>query len=154
MTDVYVFKLMDRVQGVILKYAENVSEEARTVVPEGFNNNLHWQLGHIITVSDRVVNGLSGRQPLLPAAYTTFFAPGTKPADWQGEPPAWEELIEAIRELPQRFRDAYADKLDEPLANTDNFAKAETLGDLVMLNVGHMNQHAGMINAMTRVVRV
>ncbi|CAM3465836.1 MULTISPECIES: DinB family protein [Saccharibacillus] len=153
MTDEFVFKLMDRAQAGILKYAESASEESRSTIPEGFSNNLHWNLGHILAVSDRVVNGLSGREPVLPAAYATYFAPGTRPSEWQGEPPAWDELIEQLRTLPQRFRDSYAGKQGEPLANTDNFAKAETLGDLLLLNVSHMNQHLGIMNALTRVTR-
>lgn len=153
MTDAFAFKTTERAQAQILKYLESVPEDARTIVPPGFSNNLHWQLGHILTVSDRVVNGLSGRQPVLPEAYATYFAPGTKPADWQGEPPAWEELIESLRGLPQRFRDAYDGKLDEELANKENFAKADTLGDLVALNAGHMQHHGGFINALARVVR-
>lgn len=150
MSEDFVFKMMDRAQMNILKYAENVSEEAKMTIPEGFNNNLHWNLGHILAVSDRVVYGLSGREPVLPAAYKTYFAPGTRPSEWQGEPPAWDELIEELRQLPQRFRDSFAGKQNEPLADTNNFAKAETLGDLLMLNVSHMNQHAGFMNALAR----
>lgn len=153
MTDAFAFKMTDRAQAQIFKYLEGVSEDARTIVPAGFSNHLHWQLGHIIAVADRVVNGLSGRQPVLPSAYATYFAPGTKPAEWSGEPPAWEELVTRLQELPQQLRDAYAGKLDEKLPNPDNFAKAETLGDLVTLNAGHMQHHAGFINALARAVR-
>ncbi|WP_172193655.1 DinB family protein [Saccharibacillus qingshengii] len=153
MTDDFVFKLMDRAQTGILKYAESVSKEARTVIPQGFNNHLYWNLGHILAVSDRVVYGLSGREPVLPSAYATFFAPGTRPSDWQGEPPAWDELIEEMRRLPQRFRESFAGKQGEALASLDNFAKAETLGDLLMLNVTHMNQHMGVMNALARISR-
>lgn len=153
MTDAFVFKMTDRAQAQILKYLEGVPEDARTFVPEGFANHLHWQLGHIVAVADRVVNGLSGRQPVLPSAYATYFAPGTKPAEWEGEPPAWDELIARLQELPQQFREAYAGKLDEKLANQENFAKAETLGDLVALNAGHMQHHSGFINALARTVR-
>ncbi|WP_037288118.1 DinB family protein [Saccharibacillus sacchari] len=153
MTDAFAFKMTDRAQAQILKYVEGISEEARTVVPAGFSNHLHWQLGHIVAVADRVVNGLSGRRSVLPAAYATYFAPGTKPAEWEGEPPAWEELLIRLEELPQQFRDAYAGKLDEKLTNRENFAKAETLGDLVTLNAGHMQHHSGFINALARAVR-
>ncbi|OWA37581.1 hypothetical protein B9G55_05890 [Saccharibacillus sp. O16] len=153
MTEAFSFKMTDRAQAQVLKYLEGVPEEARQVIPAGFSNHLHWQLGHILAVADRVVNGLSGRQPVLSAAYATYFAPGTRPADWTGEPPAWEELIQGLNQLPQRFREAYADKLDEELPNKDNFAKAETLGDLVALNAGHMQHHAGFINALARIVR-
>ncbi|GGO01642.1 DinB family protein [Saccharibacillus kuerlensis] len=153
MTEAFVFKLMDRAQASILKYLEDVPEEARKTIPEGFNNNLHWQLGHILAISDRVVNTFSGRELVFPETYAVYFAARTKPAEWQGEPPAWDELIGELEQLPARFREAYADKLDEPLANLDNFAKAETLGDLLTLNVAHMNQHMGIINALTRITR-
>ncbi|MDO3412295.1 DinB family protein [Saccharibacillus sp. CPCC 101409] len=153
MTNAFVFKLMDRAVNALLKILEDVPENARGIVPDRFNNNLHWQVGHIVTVADRVVNGLSGRTPVFPQEYPAFFAPGTKPADWQGEAPAWDELVAELRGLPDRFRADFGDKPDEPLANPDNFAKAETLGDLLMLNVSHMNNHLGMVNAMARIAR-
>ncbi|MCQ4085413.1 DinB family protein [Saccharibacillus sp. JS10] len=153
MTEAFVFKMTDRAGAQALKYLEGVSEEARTQMPAGYSNNLHWQLGHILTVADRVVNGLSGRQPVYPDTYTTFFGPGTKPADWQGEPPAWDELVANLQSLPQRFREEYEGKFDEGLANKENFAKAETLGDLLWLNAGHMQHHGGFINALARTVR-
>ncbi len=153
MTEAFAFKMTDRAQAQVLKYLEGVPDEARQVIPPGFSNNLHWQLGHILAVADRVVNGLSGRQPVLPAAYAAYFAPGTKPAEWEGEPPAWDELVAELQKLPQRFREAYDGCLDEELANKENFAKAVTLGDLVALNAGHMQHHAGFINALARVVR-
>lgn len=36
----------------ILSLLEGVSPEVLDVVPEGFNNNIHWQIGHILTAGE------------------------------------------------------------------------------------------------------
>ncbi|MFB5674512.1 DinB family protein [Paenibacillus terreus] len=153
MSDVYAFHLMDRTRQKILKHLESLPEAKRNVVPAGFNNSIHWQLGHVVTLADRIIYGIAGKPIPLPESYATFFGPGTKPADWIGEPPSWEELMQLFNEQPSRLRDTFAGILDEPVAKKDNFGQAETIGELIHLSNGHESSHEGMINAMVKILK-
>lgn len=153
MSDLFIFGLFERTRKSILGYTAELTPEQRSIVPVGFNNNIHWQLGHVIFIADAIVFGFAGKNAQVPAEYRTFFGPGTKPADWTTEAPAWEELLDLFTKQTQMFRETFAGHTNEPVANKDNFAKADTIGDLLELNTMHESSHSGMINAMSRLVK-
>lgn len=152
MSDAFLFGLIEKAREKVIKVVENVEESQRDIVPQGFNNNLHWQLGHIITVADRIILRYGGLESKVPALYSTLFGNGTKPADWQDEPPHWDILILQLREQFHTLQESLYGKLEEPVAVKDNLAKAKTIGELVQLDMSHENLHLGMITAMVRVL--
>lgn len=153
MSDLFIFGLFERTRKSILGYTAELTPEQRSIVPVGFNNNIHWQLGHVIFIADVIVLGFAGHASQVPAEYKTFFGPGTKPADWTTEAPAWEELLDVFTKQTQALRETFAGQTNEPVANKDNFAKAETVENLLELNTMHESSHSGMINAMSRLVK-
>src|SRR4029078_9794687 len=112
MREAFVFDLVDKHRGRLLQLIEGCCVEHRNVVPTGFNNSIHWQIGHILTVTDRVIFGFSGQTMTIPSTYVGLFGNGTKPADWQAEPPAWDDLVAQLTEQPARIREIMADKLE------------------------------------------
>lgn len=152
MRDSYVFGLMLRTRNSIIQKVEKLPEEKRNVIPEGFSNSIHWQLGHLLTITNTIVFQFAGKESVIPENYKTFFASGTKPADWTGEPPAWDSLIQELTQQCKLIEDTFDGKLHEPLAVKENFAKAETVGEILIMNISHESTHFGMINAMTKVL--
>lgn len=63
-----------------------LSDEAALMIPPGFDNNIVWNLGHIIVTQQALHYRLSG----LPTATTkedvAMFKTGSSPADWAHEP--------------------------------------------------------------------
>jgi hypothetical protein len=151
MRDAFVFGTLDKHRGRLLQLVEGCRENKRNVVPEGFNNSVHWQIGHVLTVTERLVFGLSEQTPVIPANYQTFFGNGTKPADWQEEPPAWDLLMAQLKEQPNRICKSLKDKLE--VSVKENFLKAETVGELIVSSVLHEVNHAGTISAMLKVLK-
>lgn len=153
MSDLFIFGLFERTRKSILGYTAELTPEQRSIVPTGFNNNIYWQLGHIMVVTDMILFGFSGKSGEVPAEYKTFFGPGTKPADWTTEAPAWEELLDLFAKQTHLVRETFAGQINEPVANKENFAKADTIGDLLELNTMHESSHSGMVNAMSKLVK-
>ncbi|MED5016068.1 DinB family protein [Paenibacillus chibensis] len=152
MRDSYVFWLMLRTRNNIIQKVSQLPAEKRNVIPEGFNNSLHWQLGHLLTVTNMIAFQFAGKESVIPESYKTFFGSGTKPSDWTQEPPAWDALIEELTSQCKVIEDTFAGKLEDPLAVKENFAKAETVGEALLINISHESSHAGMINAMLKVL--
>jgi hypothetical protein len=151
MRGTFVFGTLDKHRGRLLQLVEGCPENKRNVVPEGYNNSVHWQIGHVLTITERLVFGLSEQTSVFPANYQTFFGNGTKPADWQEEPPAWDILMDHLKEQPNRIRKSLKDKLEDSVK--ENFLKAETVGELVVSSVLHEVNHAGTISAMLKVLK-
>jgi hypothetical protein len=54
------FKIWETSRNIYLKIIENYSLEQLNKIPEGFSNNLAWNLGHIIVSQQGLVYRLSG----------------------------------------------------------------------------------------------
>lgn len=64
----------------ILKYyLENLSLEQLNKIPEGFNNNIIWNIAHVIVTQQLLVYNLSGLPMLIPNEMVEAYRKGTSP---------------------------------------------------------------------------
>ncbi|MEK3719849.1 DinB family protein [Paenibacillus sp. FSL H8-0034] len=150
MREAFMFDAVDKYRNRLLQLVDKCPAEQRNVVPTGFNNSILWQIGHILTITEGLVFGFSGEAVQIPAEYRTFFGSGTKPADWTEEPPTWEAILEQLKQQPVRIREVFAGKLQASVK--ENFAKADHVEEILLTNLLHENNHAGMIQAMLKVL--
>lgn len=134
-----------------LKRVESLDESIVDVQPEGFNNTLHWHIGHVLTVTEQFMFGFPKKSTNLPANYVELFGNGTKPADWQGEVPSVKELSFQLKEQLTRIKQIPAESFPERLKTP--FLGQETFGELANFSIFHETLHLGQINAMTRVIK-
>lgn len=151
MRDTFLFGALDRYRNRLLQLVEGCPEDKRNVVPAGFNNSIHWQIGHVLAVSDRLIFTLSEQPSLVSTSYISFFGNGTKPADWQEDPPAWEDIIAQLKEQPAQIRESLHEKLDMPVK--ENMMKAATIEQLINFSIMHEANHFGVISAMMKVLK-
>lgn len=144
MKENYVFDLWENIRQRILNEVANLPEHKRDMVPRGFSNNIHWQIGHVLTATDNLVFQFAGKESrMIPESYCAFFDNGTKPSDWPEQPPDWETLVSQLREQLKEFRKTFHGKFSEP-GTADNFLRA------VVGSIAHESMHAGMISAMVK----
>lgn len=62
-----------------LRFIEPFTLEQLNKVPEGFNNNIIWNVGHIIVVQQSLVYRLSGLAMQVSDEMFTLYKPGSKP---------------------------------------------------------------------------
>ena len=98
-----------------LKNVEALEEGLVDVQPEGFNNTIHWHIGHVLTVAEQFMFGFPKNTIHLPANYIELFATGTKPADWQGDVPSVDKLIIQLKDQLKRMREIPAESLKKKL---------------------------------------
>lgn len=151
MREAFVFGMLDKFRPRLLQQAELCPPDKQTAIPEGFNNHILWQLGHVLTVTDAIAFGLAGEASALPASYKPLFGNGSKPREWPDEVPAWDTIIRQLREQQESIKATFAGKLDR--AVNENFQKAETAGELLLAGIAHETNHLGTINAMMKLLR-
>lgn len=49
---------MEIVRGITMKSINRIPEEIVDIVPKGFNNNIHWNFGHIAFIQEKLVYGV------------------------------------------------------------------------------------------------
>ncbi|MBG9546046.1 DinB family protein [Bacillus firmus] len=110
-----IFDHMEPVRGITEKSIKNIPEEMADIIPEGFNNSIRWNFGHIAFVQEKLVFGLTGEEMMVPKNYERFFGAGSKPADWTGYPPSFMEIASVLAGQKSRIKTYLHGRLDQKL---------------------------------------
>jgi uncharacterized damage-inducible protein DinB len=145
-----LFKHYDLARDRFVKSVDALEEGIADVQPEGFNNTIHWHVGHVLTVAEQFMFGFPKKSTQLPANYMELFASGTSPVAWQGEVPSVQELIVQLQEQVSRIKEIPAESFNQRLKTP--FLGQETFGELTNLAIFHESIHLGQIQAMKRVI--
>lgn len=73
------FRINGTSRKVLLGFLEKYSLEELNKIPEGFSNNLIWNIGHIIVVQQLLVYKLSGLPTMISIEMIEKYQKGTKP---------------------------------------------------------------------------
>ncbi|MBR8658086.1 MULTISPECIES: DinB family protein [Bacillales] len=150
----FVWKQYDLVRGITLAVLKDLPTEQADIVPEGFSNNIRWNLGHILTVQESCMYGLEFTH--LPASYKTLFGPGTKPADWQGEVPSLSTLAEQLEEQKERIKRTFRERLNQELPQPFVLRNTQmtTLGEMFVFSLFHEGMHISTINTLKKALAI
>lgn len=99
---------------VYRSFLSAVSTENANKIPEGFNNNIIWNCGHVITVQQFFMYTWCGKTPVVDQEIFAQFAIGTKP-----EKQYDDQFIMFIKD--ELIRTSV--KMDEDLKNEDFIPK-------------------------------
>ncbi|HLR42291.1 MAG TPA: DinB family protein [Pseudogracilibacillus sp.] len=145
MKEADVFQQLDLVRKITLSELDGITEEQADIIPEGFRNNIRWNLGHIYTLQNSLLAHNAGMDLTTPKHYEALFSPGTKPADWEGDLPSLTEIIEKLTDQPAQIKEALSGKLDEPAIKP--FIKQNNVGQILTFTFYHEGLHISTIKA-------
>ncbi|WP_298139925.1 DinB family protein [Flavobacterium sp.] len=100
------FKIWETSRNIYLKMIENYSLEQLNKIPEGFSNNLAWNLGHIIVSQQGLVYRLSGLPMNISPEMMDKYKNGSKPTATTQE--EIEELKVLLFSLLEKTKEDYA----------------------------------------------
>jgi hypothetical protein len=138
-------------RGKFVNFVVDLEEGIAGVQPEGFNNTIHWHVGHVLTVAEQMMFGFPKKSTQLPANYMALFATGTSPADWEGDVPPVQELIAQLQEQLTRINEIPVESFNQRLKTP--FLGQETFGELANFAIFHESIHLGQMQAMKRVIK-
>jgi len=132
---------------------EQSTIEELNKVPEGFNNNMIWNFGHIITSQQGLCYTLSGLASKIDPAYINTYKKGTKPERFIGQ-----EEVEDLKKLAL----STIDELENDLKNgvftsynsftTSYGVTLNTTQDAVQFFPIHDSYHYGCAWAIKRII--
>lgn len=134
---------------------DSIPPNLRDTVPHGLRNNIHWHLGHIITVQASLLYKRCDLELPVNPAYFDWFARGTSPGDWTPETTPFEalrndaeRLLEQTRGDLDRCKDA---RYVKPITVTGGVKLASFADALEFLAI-HEALHFGSMNVMKRIL--
>jgi len=147
------FKILTATRNNIIRATEGFTDAQLNLIPEGFNNNLIWNMGHIVITQQLLCYSLSGLTPIVDNDMLGRYRKGSKP---EGDVSA--EEIALIKDLlatsgGQMEADFAAGKFQNYKEYTTSYnvtlASAE---DAIMFNNVHEGLHFGNILSMKKLV--
>jgi len=95
-------EMLKAVRGFMLKTTAELSDDQLLKTPEGFNNNILWNLGHVVSSHQGLVYARQGLDKYTTEEFTNNFKNGSSPADWSSTPDI-EQVKALMVELPEKF---------------------------------------------------
>ncbi|WP_053367910.1 DinB family protein [Bacillus sp. FJAT-27245] len=150
MKEEQLFEQMKTWRNWTVELLRTIPEEVVDEIPHGHNNNIRWNAGHILVGWDHTMFPSVNEERRLPLSYHGMFPRGSKPGNWEEQPPSMDELIELLEEQPHLIEKACKGRLDQPLK--EPFLGMKTVGDMLVFHMNHENLHMGIIRSMKQIL--
>lgn len=89
-----LFTVTETSRNMVSKFLENHTLEQLNKIPDGFSNNLIWNIGHIVVTQQLLIYKLSGLPMMISDEILEKYRKGTKP-----EQDATQAEVEEIKSL-------------------------------------------------------
>ena len=147
------FEILKITRNNILNSIKGMNLTALNTIPEGFNNNVIWNVGHIVATQQLLCYKFSGLDMLLEADFITKYKKGTFP---NGEAKA-EELDYIVKQLEVLSANIESDYGVGIFKTYDTYTTSYniTLNNIeqaIQFNNVHEGLHLGYIMAMKKVI--
>ena len=131
------------------KHIKDIDEEKAIFQPDIVNNNIKWQLGHLILLNDFLVFETINGEKVLDQPATKYFLWGTSPTNFDGNEPSFKELRLLLNEQFNRIFNVLENQLqkdrNEPIILKDADIVMENFNESIHFAIIHMNRHFGQI---------
>lgn len=147
-------QMLRHTRNLIYSSVKDLSPSQFMEIPTGFDNNIAWNLGHILTVQQRIVYGRSGLPLNISDDMVAMYVPGTSPADWTLQPDS-AELIAMVMDQQQQLEDDFkAGKFSNGFEamTTSTGVPIDDLESGIIFNNYHEGLHLGAILALRNFV--
>lgn len=148
-----VIKAWRTIRKIYMAQLDKFSIDQLNKVPEKFNNNIIWNIGHVIATQQSLVYKASGLPMHIPEDFFNRYKPGTKPS----EPVSKVELEEIKLLLTSPVEKTEADLASGKfLTYTERTTMTGfhlgNLQDALVFNNYHEGMHIAYINSIARFV--
>lgn len=149
----YQFYVLEKTRTNILKVLESYSIEQLNTIPEGFNNNLIWNFGHVVITQQLLCYGLSGLPLNIPKEIVDKYRKGSKPTDFIDKA-EFELLKKWTFELIEKTKIDYANGVFKTYKTypTSFNVMLNSIEEAISFNNVHEGLHFGSVLAIRKLV--
>ena len=139
---------------LIARAVNGLSSEQLLHIPEGYRNNILWNLGHVVVTQQRLCYRNAGLDMYVPKELCDGLKIGSSPAEWK-QPPDFEYIMSMMKDLPDKLEeDCRAERFaGYPEYTTTTGVTMSDIDDAVIFNNIHEGVHLGIILSLRKVVK-
>ena len=147
------FAITQKSRETLVSFLDNYSVEQLNKIPDGFNNNLFWNLAHIIVVQQMLVYNLSGLPMVISNEMVAKYKRGTKPEENVGQSQI-DEIRNLLFDTVKTTQADYANGIfkDYQSFSTMTGFRVDTVEEAINFNNYHEGVHTGVMMAIGKLV--
>lgn len=140
------FDTLKKSRILILKIIEGLSIEQLNKIPEGFKNNIAWNIAHLVVTQQLLCYKLAGLKCLISDEMITNFQKGTKPTYTISEA-EFKEIKTLFLALPEKLTADYEKGIftEYNEYTTSVAVTLKNVSDALTFNLLHEGIHLGII---------
>ncbi|WP_099370004.1 DinB family protein [Sphingobacterium sp. 1.A.5] len=150
-----VFKFIIDGRKAFIRLIDELTLDQLNEIPEGFNNNIIWNFGHIVVSTQTLSYTRTGiREGVNWVKYVDAYAKGTKPTYYVSQEEVDDLKEIALRSIAAIEADYNAGVFKHVTAyETATYgASLNSIEDVLITSVGHDNLHYGYATAQKRII--
>lgn len=147
------FEVLKKSRELVLKRIEGLTIEQLHIIPEGFNNNIAWNVAHLVVTQQLLHYKLSGLDCLAPDELIEDYKKGTVPTkDFTEE--EFDEVKELLIGLPDTLQEDFEAGIftDYQTYETSTGFVLDSIESAIAFNNLHEGMHLGIIMTLTKLV--
>ena len=147
------FDILLKSRELVLKTIDGLSMEQIHKIPDGFKNNIAWNVAHLVVTQQLLHYKLSGLNLLIPDDLIADYRKGTFPTKTFSEE-EFDEVLELFSGLPETLIEDYQAAIFE---NYDEYETSTgfvltSIENAIAFNNFHEGIHYGIIRALVKLV--
>lgn len=149
----FVIQATKQTRSNCLNLVKDLSIEQLHFIPEGYNNNIIWHIGHMF-VSEQILCYSRSNTPLvIPENYLALFRKGTSPKEWSVK----ADMNEIIHYMNVTSEALQSDYVNKQFGTFNEYATSsgivlKNIEDAIIYSYGHENLHYGNIISMLKLI--
>lgn len=138
---------------LMLKVIDGLSNEQINKIPAGFNNNIAWNIAHLVVTQQLLCYKLSGLECLVSPEMIANFQKGAVPSSQVSEK-EFETIKQQLIEFPQKLSDDYEKGIFENYTSytTSVNVTLNSIDEAIDFNFFHEGIHLGIILQLKKLV--
>lgn len=141
-----IFEVIRASRKALLSLVEDLTTEQLNKIPAGFNNNLAWQMGHLVVSQQILCYKLSNNQLVIDASLVDKYRNGSKPESFISAEEILQlktYLLDTIDQLEEDFATDKFENYTPYSISTYKGYRLEKIEDAIKFIVSHDGLHYG-----------
>lgn len=147
-----LFKSLETYRMYLLDDLEDVTEEEAEIIPDGFRNNIRWNMGHTYLDQYLWVLDVTGEKDEMMKKFNQWFGFGTTPGNFSQETPSFQELKVMLKHQVKDIKERYGHRLEEKYPPT-SMEHYTTIEQVLVRTAFHEGMHLQAINDIKKCIR-
>ncbi|MGL1904113.1 MAG: DinB family protein [Fibrobacterales bacterium] len=145
--------MLEQTRIAMIASCEGLSEEQLLSIPEGWNNNVLWHLGHCLVTQQLLIYKRAQSKMYVSDTLIARFIKGSSPKDWEGNSDV-QNIVCELKRIPPLLKEDYAElnKNEYQSFITGTGTPINSLDDAISFNLYHEGMHMGLIFRLKKAV--